>query len=421
MILAGLGLQSRRGAGTVWAEGACFALAVSGLLWAAVTPARAQAPDAGRLTAQREVKDCEEAVDRQIVVRSCSAVIDRQGADQPSPVIRARAHQKRALARQQIAEYGRSIEDFTAAITLHPNVDAYNLRGFVFFRAGRLDEAVADFQRAVKLDPNSENGWRFLGAALSDKGEATLAFEAFSAGLQVNNRDPWLYFLRGVALAIRGDREGALRDAAEGFQLSGAQSADAYLARGVVAYYLDDLENTERDLGEALKLDPRNVQAMSALGRLLTRRQIPARAAPLLDAALRIDPHQWEALLNRGLLRFSTNDLKGALDDLDRSISLNAAFAEPFATRGQVHEALGARDRAIGDYSTALTKLPFNPDGRRATATARTRLAALSGGLAAVPSSSATPRWHCRALTGLSEHSQRYIGVRLALLGCPNL
>ena len=64
---------------------------------------------------------------------------------------------------------GRAIADCTEAIRLAPDgFQAYALRGALFERQGEKDEAVADYRRALSLEPRAaeaSDGLRRLGVA----------------------------------------------------------------------------------------------------------------------------------------------------------------------------------------------------------------------------------------------------------------
>lgn len=55
-------------------------------------------------------------------------------------------------------EYALAVEDYSVVmIELNPNhVNAYNNRGFTYEKLGKLKEALADFDKAIELDPNNE-------------------------------------------------------------------------------------------------------------------------------------------------------------------------------------------------------------------------------------------------------------------------
>ena len=75
------------------------------------------------------------------------------------------------------ADLEHAIEDYTAAVTLNPIYAlAYNNRGYVYEAQGRKDDAIADFQTALLLDPSligARDGLKRLGlpnaARLADR------------------------------------------------------------------------------------------------------------------------------------------------------------------------------------------------------------------------------------------------------------
>ena len=59
-----------------------------------------------------------------------------------------------------------SIADFTKALTLNPKLaDAWNLRGIAYLGLNDFDKAIADFRKALQLDPNNADAKKNLGLA----------------------------------------------------------------------------------------------------------------------------------------------------------------------------------------------------------------------------------------------------------------
>jgi tetratricopeptide (TPR) repeat protein len=65
----------------------------------------------------------------------------------------APARLARANAYFQLGEYQKAVDDCTRAIELQPQYSSWSLRGDSCLKLGKVDEAIADFDKAKRLDP----------------------------------------------------------------------------------------------------------------------------------------------------------------------------------------------------------------------------------------------------------------------------
>jgi hypothetical protein len=75
--------------------------------------------------------------------------------------------------------------DHALAVTRN-NYLAYNARGLFFDRAGRLDEAIADYKRSLAISPHFASASNNLGQALTERGRRRDGIELFRAALEAN-------------------------------------------------------------------------------------------------------------------------------------------------------------------------------------------------------------------------------------------
>jgi tetratricopeptide (TPR) repeat protein len=356
------------------------------------------------------------------------------------------------LARQSKGELAEAQRSYDGALRWNArDVTALSGRGYVVLQRGRFDAAIADFEAALRIDPRFQDALRFLGLTYSDKGDRAKAEEAFARAIEADPKDPWPIMIRAMSAARNGERERALADAARALALTGPQSSDALLVRGAVYYFLEDLDKARIDVDASIRLNPDNGQAHQMLSRILIRNGRLDEAQRALEASARLLPNDATVMLQRGLIALARRDFAAAQREFNRSLEINDAFAEPFAVRGQALEGQGLTSAALADYRTAEGKLAIDPDGRRAKALARERIAALTGvataqrvpaaggvgfsgpqGAAASPSQPSSQgnadgpsrdrkadegSLYCRLVEGVFVHSRRYTGVEFDL-GC---
>ena len=72
----------------------------------------------------------------------------------------------RGITYQDKGDFDRAIADYDKAITLDPkDAEPHEIRGLAYYLKGDLDRAVADSRKALELQPEDDDAWRLLGMA----------------------------------------------------------------------------------------------------------------------------------------------------------------------------------------------------------------------------------------------------------------
>ena len=118
-------------------------------------------------------------------------------------------------------EYVAAIADAAHAVALNPKLPrAYSLRGVAEREAGRPLEALEDFTRAVKLEPNLENLFQ-RASTYQLLGRHALAIADLTAAIQISPQEPHFYYARALSEAALGNAAAARSDAETGRKLQG--------------------------------------------------------------------------------------------------------------------------------------------------------------------------------------------------------
>jgi tetratricopeptide (TPR) repeat protein len=139
-------------------------------------------------------------------------------------------------------------------------------------------------------------------------------------------------------------------------------SAAEHVNRGLTYDNLGFYEKALADYGQAIELDPNQVEAY--VGRGNTHVDVDQYAAALADYthAIRLAPNHALAYQNRGYARFKLQLCDEALPDYTRAIELGRNDAEAFVGRGNVLRGLGRYHEALADYSRAVEIDPNHAD-----------------------------------------------------------
>jgi Flp pilus assembly protein TadD len=149
-----------------------------------------------------------------------------------------------ALAREGKIE--EAIEQFNEAIRLKPDYSAtYYNRGLVYSKnLGQYQRAIEDFNEAIRLQPNYAKFYNIRGGAYYNLGQYQHAIEDFNEAIRLQPNYAYPYYNRGLVYSKDlGQYQRAIEDFNEAVRLK-PDYVDAYYNRGV-AY----LSHGKKELG----------------------------------------------------------------------------------------------------------------------------------------------------------------------------
>ena len=121
------------------------------------------------------------------------------------------------------------------------------------------------------------------------------------------------------------------------------------LQRGLV-------EGAERELMQAMELDPSDSQIQLDLAELYLKNGSREQCAEIVSSLLKKDTHNRRALLIRGIVLFEEGKLDEAEAILTEALVLNPDPVRALYYLGQVYEKVGKKDQALEQYRKALAR-----------------------------------------------------------------
>jgi Flp pilus assembly protein TadD len=166
-------------------------------------------------------------------------------------------------------DYDQAMRDFDEAIRLEPSlVDAYFARGTVLYVKREFDRAIKDFDEAIRLDPKFAVAFCNRGMALYVKQDYDRAIKDFDESLRLDPKDAIAYGGRGWVWFAKKDYNQAIKDCDEAIRLI-PTNVDAYQARGAAWYAKQDYDRAIKDYEESIRLDPRDAGSYNGLAWIL--------------------------------------------------------------------------------------------------------------------------------------------------------
>jgi lipoprotein NlpI len=221
--------------------------------------------------------------------------------------------------------------------------DAYS-EGVQLLSEGRQRDAIAAFNKAIRLNPRSAEAYHGRGMAYNETGQNDKALKDYDAALALSPQYIEAYFNRANAYSDLGQYERALKDYDEAIRL-GPSHSGALFNRGL-AYMILGRKEAAADARAYVKLkgwkDDR-AQYMTIFGVFGDRRaQREDEARAFLDeAAANCDTAVWPYPVIRYLRRdLSAENLLAAATDLDKKTEARAYLGLDLVLAGKPNEAL---------------------------------------------------------------------------------
>jgi tetratricopeptide (TPR) repeat protein len=270
------------------------------------------------------------------------------------------------------AKKGRTEEalvQFQKALKLQPNnPGAHNGLGTALSKRGQWTEAIAYLEEALRLEPDNSEAHNNLGYALFQLGRVPEAVVHCQEALKLQP-DNWRAHVslgsalleQGKALEAIAHLEQALRAKPD---LAGERenlvklSSDLYVARGVFCVQNKNLAEAVVYYQEALKLQPDSWRAHVSLGSALLQQGKILEAIAHLEEALRLKPDLAKGHDKLGIALFQAGRVPEAIVHLEEALRLQPENAAAHNNLGEALLQQGRVVEAVGHYEAALRMTP---------------------------------------------------------------
>jgi len=265
----------------------------------------------------------------------------------------------------ELHDHEAALKDFNKAVEINPKyMVAIANRGVTRGSLGQKEEAIADLQRALAINPNSPNPDFILRIA-----DLRYVLNDFTGSIADYNRlqamdrlYPRIYSKRAGSEAMLGQAEEAIRDADKAVQID-PKDEEAYNSRGLANRLLGKLDDAVNDFGLAIYIKDDYSRPYNNRGAVYLAKGQPERAIEDFSKAIELDSHYADPYSNRGVAEQKLDRNEAALKDLDTALRLNPNFADAYQNRGVVKNVLKLFPEALADFNQALKLNPGKNNG----------------------------------------------------------
>ncbi len=166
----------------------------------------------------------------------------------------AEVYLEHGLSYAATGDYDRAIADYDQAIRLDPQLAAaYYNRAAAYQDKGDMDRAIADYSEAITLDPGLVEAYYNRGVVYGGAGEHERAIVDFDRVIAFNPQDADAHYNRAIAYANKGDYRRAIADFDQAIAIE-PLFADVYVLRARAHDRIGQPEKAVADLDKALEL-----------------------------------------------------------------------------------------------------------------------------------------------------------------------
>jgi tetratricopeptide (TPR) repeat protein len=216
-----------------------------------------------------------------------------------------------------------AIASFDKFIEFKPDrYEVWHNRGNAFYELGRLDDAIASYDKAIEFKPNYHQAWYSRGNALDTLGRLDDAAASHNKAIEFKPNYHQAWNNRGNVLYKLGRLEEAVASYDKAIELK-SDLHQSWNNRGNVCYELGRLEDAIASFDKAIEFKPNYQEAWGSRGVALSKLGRFDEAILSHDRALQIQPQSLSAIYNLACCHALQGNIDKSIDYLQRAIQLD--------------------------------------------------------------------------------------------------
>lgn len=287
----------------------------------------------------------------------------------PSTEDIARIYFNRGLTNNYLGEFNEAVDDFDRSIANANRTKTgkeqsisktYCERANAYYRLGKIEKAVLDYEKAIKLDASNELAFLNLFYVLNSENQFDKIIQWKETYVKNNDiinagsNAASIYFYLGVAYHKTDNIDMAIECYDKTIQLS----PDYSQAYNNLATINDDLKEYDKALYYINKaLDIKETpQAIFNRGLTYTNLKEYDKAISDFDKLIDMDYDLKNSYLSRAVAKDKINDLEGALIDYDKALEIDPDFTDAKSNKANILNKLGKQNEANMLWSNLISE-----------------------------------------------------------------
>ncbi|NRA39996.1 MAG: tetratricopeptide repeat protein [Planctomycetes bacterium] len=231
-------------------------------------------------------------------------------------------------------------------------------QGVAHHQAGKIQQAVACYQKALEINPKNADAIHLLGVVAHQNGNHAQGAEEIRKALAISPAEATFHANLADALRANGDYIPAESHARKAVDLN-PKLGEAHNILGILLMnQKGDFENAEKHIRQAIAINPQNGSAHNNLATLLRQTQGIDAALAAFKASVDATPNHPPALCNYGQALLENDQIEEALNYCQIAAALGPELPECHNNLANVFRARGSDNVALALYQRALNINP---------------------------------------------------------------
>ncbi len=230
-------------------------------------------------------------------------------------------------------------------------------KGADFLGEKKYEEAIAEFKKVLKKDPQNIDVFTCLGAVYHIMGNAEQAIEAYQQAVTLGpDHVDNLLQLGNLYIHNKQPEEGKVLF--EKVIAINERCSEAYINLGIYYMEKEDWAKARENLEKALEFDQGLVLAKNHLVSAYYKQGNTKKAADLCQNILNDNPKDLSALLNMGIICMEQKKYTEALDSLKKLTDIQPDYSKAYQYMGMIYFYQRAFEKAVDAFQEASSKDP---------------------------------------------------------------
>ena len=228
-------------------------------------------------------------------------------------------------------------------------------KGNAMSALGRMDQALMEYEKAVKIRPDDASAWNNIGAALSALGREEETFQAFEKAIRIKPDYADAWYNIGVTLNGFKRHDEAVNAYNKATKIN-PNFHQAWCNKGILLYNLNRKDEAIQAFNKAIEIKSDNSSAWSNKGVALSALGRNDEAIHAYSEAIRINPTDHSSMSSKGLVLAQIGKYDEALQCVKKAVDINPSSESAWYNLACVYSVREDKANALKYLKIAIEK-----------------------------------------------------------------